>query len=114
VTALNDAAAARGARTGMPVTKAQALVPGLVVRDAEPDEDAAALERLALWALRYAPIVAVDAPDGLVIDSTGTDHLHGGEAAMLNSMVMRFAASGIIARAAIAGSWGAAHALARL
>lgn len=97
----------------MPVTKAQALVPGLILRDADLAGDAAALERLTLWALRYAPIVATDAPDGLVIDSTGADHLHGGEEALLDGMIMRFAASGITARAAIAGSWGAAHALAR-
>ena len=63
-----------------PATKAQALVPGLVVHDADPEADAEALERLALWALRrYAPIVAADPPDGLVIDTTGADHLHGGE-----------------------------------
>ena len=110
-----DAAARRaGLRVGMPATKAQALVPGLVVQDADPAADAEALERLALWALqRYAPIVAADPPDGLVIDSTGADHLHGGEDAMLADMVERLAASGIAARAAIADSWGAAHALAR-
>lgn len=95
------------------MTKAQALVPGMMLRDADSAGDGQALDRLALWALRYAPIVAADPPDGLVIDSTGADHLHGGETAMLNSMVMRFAASGLTARAAIASSWGAAHALAR-
>ena len=53
-----------------------------------PPADAAALERLALWALqRYAPIVAADPPDGLVIDATGAAHLHGGEDAMLTEMV---------------------------
>ena len=47
-----------------------------------------ALERLALWVLqRYAPIVAADPPDGLVIDATGAEHLHGGEEAMLDDMV---------------------------
>ena len=90
------------------------MVPGLVVMDADPAADAEALERLALWALRrYAPIVAADPPDGLVIDTTGADHLHGGESAMLADMVERLAAAGIAARAAIADSWGAAHALAR-
>lgn len=103
-----------GLRVGMPVTKAQALVPGLIVQDADPSADAEGLERLALWALqRISPIVAADPPDGLVIDSTGADHLHGGETAMLTSMVQRFAASGVEACAAIADSWGAAHACAR-
>jgi protein ImuB len=98
----------------MPATNAQALVPGLIVRDAEPAADTKSLDELALWALQcYAPIVAADPPDGLVIDVTGADHLHGGEDAMLKGMVARLAASGIAARAAIADSWGAAHALAR-
>ena len=52
------AARRAGLRAGMPVTKAQALVPGLVVRDAELAADAAAFERLALWALqRCSPVV---------------------------------------------------------
>ena len=98
----------------MPVAKAQVLVPGLVVRDADPAADAEALERLALWVLqRVAPIVAADPPDGLVIDTTGADHLHGGEQAMLDALVGRLALSGVAARAAVADSWGAAHALAR-
>jgi len=110
-----DAAARRaGLRVGMPATKAQAVVPGLIVKDADPAADAGALDRLALWALqRYAPIVATDAPDGLVIDTTGAAHLHGGEDAMVKGMVARLAASGIAARAALADSWGAAHAFAR-
>ncbi len=95
-------------------TEAQALVPGLIVNNAEPGADAEALDRLALWALRlYAPIAAADPPDGLVIDTTGAAHLHGGEDAMLNAMIARFAASGFTARAALADSWSAAYAFAR-
>ena len=110
-----DAAAQRaGLRVGIPVAKAQALVPGLIVRDAEPAADAKALDRLALWALKhYAPVATADPPDGLAIDTTGATHLHGGEDAMLEKMVARLAASGLAARAAIADSWGAAHAFAR-
>ena len=73
-----DAAAQRaGLRPGMPATKAQALVPRLIVMDADLAADAEALDRLALWALRlYAPIVAADPPDGLVIDVTGCRRYH--------------------------------------
>ncbi len=114
VFAANGVAEELGLRIGMPVTQAQALIPGLTVTDAEPLADMAGLERLALWALhRYAPIVAADPPDGLVIDATGAAHLLGGEAAMLHDMVARLAAAGVTARAAMADSWGAAHALAR-
>ena len=110
-----DAAALRaGLRVGMAATKAQALLSNLIVMDAEPEADAQALDRLAIWALRrYAPIVAADPPDGLVIDTTGAAHLHGGEGAMVAGMVERLAASGFAARAALADSWGGAHAIAR-
>ena len=104
VYAANAAARAAGLRPGMAVAQAQALVPELGLREAELEADAAALEKLALWALRrYSPLVAVDPPDGLVIDATGAAHLQGGEEAMLHDMVARLAASGIQARAAHGG-----------
>jgi protein ImuB len=114
VLAADAAAHAAGLRIGMPATKAQALVQGLAIKDADPTADAEALERLAFWMLqRFAPIVAADPPDGIVIDSTGADHLHGGEAATLAILVEKLASVGLRSRAAIADSWGAAHALAR-
>jgi protein ImuB len=114
VLAVDEAARAMGLHLGMPVAKARILVPGLLIQDHDPGADAAGLERLALWVLqRLAPIVAVDPPDGIAVDSTGTAHLHGGEQAMLEALVGRLVLSGIAARAAIADSLGAAHALAR-
>lgn len=114
VTALDANAQGLGVSIGMAVAKAQALVPGLVVHDADPAADREGLDRLALWALqRISPVVAADPPDGLVIDTAGADHLHGGEAAMLEMMVQKFAQSGVEARAAIADTWGAAHAAAQ-
>src|SRR5687767_15229532 len=63
VLAAADVAAQKlGLRPCMTVAHAQALVPDLMVIDASPHEDAQALARLALWALRYAPIVAPDPP----------------------------------------------------
>jgi protein ImuB len=114
VLAADAAAQAAGLRVGMPATKAQALVRDLVLQDGDPAADAEALDRLASWMLqRFAPIVAVDLPDGIIIDTTGADHLHGGEAAMLATLVEKLAGVGLGARAAIADTWGAAHALAR-
>jgi hypothetical protein len=99
-----------GLHVGMPASKAQALVQGLVIQDANPAADAEALERLALWMLqRFAPIVAADPPDGIVIDSAGADHLHGGEAATLAILVEKPAGVGLRARATIADTWGAAY-----
>ncbi len=114
ITAACPAARDLGLRVGMTVSRAQALVPDLRIEADDASADAAALERLALWLLqRVAPIVLADPPDGIVIDSTGADHLHGGEAAMLEALAGKLALSGITARLALADSWGAAHALAR-
>ena len=87
VTAVDALAAGVGLRPGMPVSKAQALVPDLRIAPANVAEDLASLERLAFWILqRIAPIVAVDPPDGIVIDATGAAHLHGGEDPMLEAL----------------------------
>jgi protein ImuB len=97
----------------MPLVSAQALVPGLAIVEAEPEADHAALTRLALWCLRYAPLVAVDAPDGLWIDVTGCAHLAGGEEALLADLRARLAQAGFVACVAVAGTPGTAHAVAR-
>jgi protein ImuB len=114
VRAANAAARQLGLHPGLAASQAHALVPGLIAHEADAVADDAALDRLALWALRhYSPVVAADAPDGLVIDASGAAHLKGGEVAMLTDMVARLAVAGIGAQAAMAGSYGAAHALAR-
>jgi protein ImuB len=113
VLAADKVAQRAGLRIGMPATKAQVLVPGLAMADADPKADAEALERLAFWALRYSPVAAADPPDGIVIDVSGADHLFGGEEALLYDLLDRLKSAGCAASAAIADSWGAAHALAR-
>lgn len=114
VSATDAAARKAGLRVGMAAAKAQALFQGLLMIDADPVADAAALERITLWALtQYSPVVAMDAPDGIVLDTEGADHLQGGEKPMLTGVANRFRAKGLTARVAIADSWGAAHACAR-
>jgi protein ImuB len=114
VTAADDLARQIGVHVGMPVAQAQSLFGELVVMDSDPAADALALEHLALWALRhYSPVVAADPPDGLILDIAGAAHLHGGEAELVSGVVRRLAELGISARAALADTWGAAHALAR-
>lgn len=133
IAAADAVATAQGLHPGMTLAQAQAMVPGLVVREADPAGDAAALQRLAWWCLRYAPLVSVDPPDGIRpngiwpngiwpdgiwpngiwIDVTGSAHLHGGETALLRDLTTRLLAQGLNARAAIADTPGAAHAVAR-
>jgi len=114
VLAADAAAQALRLNPGMAATQARALCAELIVQDADPAGDVAALDQLALWALKtYAPIVAVDPPAGLVIDVSGAAHLKGGEQEMLDDMITRLARAGFAAQGAMAGTWGAAHALAR-
>ena len=114
VLAADAAAQALRIFPGVPAAQASAHSTDLVTMDADPEGDAANLERLALWALRlYAPIVAADPPDGLVLDVTGAAHRWGGEETLLADMTNRLKAVGVEARAAVSESWGSAHALAR-
>ncbi|MEO8713522.1 MAG: DNA polymerase Y family protein, partial [Acetobacteraceae bacterium] len=114
IVAAVDATSARlGLHPGMALAHAQALIPGLHIVDADPAGDAGALAGLAAWCLRYAPLTSADPPDNVWIDAAGCAHLFGGEAAMLADITNRLARAGIAARAAIADTPGAAHAMAR-
>ena len=113
IAAADEAAAALGLRPGTAVAQAMAVVPGLVVTKADPDADAEALLRLARWCQRLTPLAAPDPPDGIWLDVAGCAHLCGGEAAMLAQIEARLAQDGLTARAAVADTPGAAHAVAR-
>nr|WP_209719423.1 DUF6504 family protein [Asticcacaulis solisilvae] len=114
ISAVDDLARQAGLYRGMPVAKAQVLVSGLQILDADPEADALALEKLARWALRhYSPIVAADPRDGLVLDIAGCEHLHGDEAGLVADMRRRLDEVGVATYAALADTWGAAHGLAR-
>jgi protein ImuB len=107
-------ARALGLGPGMALTHARILVPGLDVRDSEPEADMALLTRLGLFAARrWTPRAALSGPDGLWLDLQGVAHLFGGEE-ILCARILRFCARlRLAARIAVAGTPGAAHALAR-
>ena len=97
----------------MALAHATALAPGLVVIEADPDAEQAALVRLATWCHRVTPLTATDGADGLWLDVTGCAHLSGGEAPMLDALAADLTTMGLHARLALADTPGAAHALAR-
>ena len=115
--ALNNPARALGLARGQSHADACAIAPHLQSAPAEPERDLDALRRLALWAERFSPAVAVDttlpAYEGLLLDMSGAAHLFGGEAELLADLRRRLAQAGIVARAAIADTTAAAWALAR-
>ncbi len=109
---LNIRAEQAGLHRGMSLADARAFCPDLVSRPARPDLDARFLTALSRWARLYSPWVGVESMDGLVLDITGTPHLFGGEAAMLADMRARAARAGLELRLGLAGTRGAAWALA--
>ena len=100
-------------RRGARVTDMRTLVPDLAVEDAAPQADAEDLVRLMHWTRRWCPWSQVDGADGLLLDATGSAHLHGGEVAMLDEMQRAFAKLDLTARIALAPTIGSAWALAR-
>ena len=108
--AVPPAAAERGARPGAWLTDARALDPSLIAVPADPEGDAALVDRVAKWAGRWSPLVEVDG-DGLRLDVTGVAHLFGGEAGLVWDISKRFASLGLTARVAIAPTAAAAWAL---
>jgi len=109
--AVTKAAVERGAKPGVRLTDARALDPALVAVAADPEGDAALVERLARWARRWSPLVEVDG-DGLRLDVSGVAHLFGGEAELVRDIRRRFVMLGLTTRVAIAPTAAAAWALA--
>ncbi len=110
---MNAAAAALGMARGARVTDMRTLVPDLRVEDAEERLDHADLARLSHWCRRWCPWTRSDGADGLMLDTTGADHLWGGEAALIADMRRAFAQLGLTAHIAIAPTVGSAWAFAR-
>jgi protein ImuB len=120
VTAVTGAALRQGVRPGMALSDARAILPGLLVRAADPLSDTKALRRLARWCSRYGPSCNIDpgmarmaGEHGAWIDVTNVAHLFGGERALLDDLARRLAQFGFSARLGLADTYGAAHALAR-
>ncbi|MCB2115404.1 MAG: DNA polymerase Y family protein [Rhodobacteraceae bacterium] len=110
---LNAAAERAGLARGMTVTDARMLCPGLRTAAADLAAERRGLGHLVRWAGRYGPKAGRDGSDGLVADISGVAHLFGGEEALLADLSRRLAGMGLLARAGIADTRGAAYALSR-
>ncbi|MEL7259223.1 MAG: DNA polymerase Y family protein, partial [Pseudomonadota bacterium] len=111
--AANRAARLNGIHLGSRVVDMRAICPELKVQYADLAGDTVALDRLVLWARRWCPWTVRDGQDGIILDTTGSDHLLGGETAMLVEIETQLSRLGISAQLAVAPTWGAAWALAR-
>ncbi len=112
IEAVNRAGVTAGARPGMMLADARTLCPPIATAPSDPAGDLAFLETLAVWAQRWGPWSAMDAPDGLLVDVTAVPHLFGGEAKLLEDLRRAFARRALTVRCAIAPTAGAAWALA--
>jgi protein ImuB len=110
---MNAEAMRLGLHHMMPLADARAMYPGIAVETADDNADIRLLEAIADWLSRYTPLVGLTPPDGTMLDITGCAHLFGGEEAMRRDVVRRLRDQGLTARTAIAGTPGAAWALAR-
>ena len=68
----NGRAAVRGARNGMSIAAACALIPDLVYRQRDIAAEDAALNQLAAWAVQFTPGVSLHAPSGISISRRHT------------------------------------------
>ncbi|MFS2097302.1 DNA polymerase Y family protein, partial [Pseudomonas sp. Pseusp11] len=75
MTAATAVAQQFGIEEGMTVADAKVITPDLVVFDGKKGRAVKLLTGLAEWCLRYTPLIALDPPDGLLLDVTGCTHL---------------------------------------
>ncbi len=87
----NERAAVRGARIGMSIAAACALVPDLVYRQRDATAERIALDQLAAWALQFTSGVSLQSPSGLLLEIEGSLKLFGGIKPIL-AMIRRGAA----------------------
>ncbi|MGB6229800.1 MAG: DNA polymerase Y family protein [Litorimonas sp.] len=102
-----------GVRPGLSVTDAHAICPDLLTEGSDPVRDARLLSALRVWADRFSPRVALDPPDGLVLDVSGCAHLFGGEVRFATLVRQEVEDLHVKARVAIANTRRAARGFAR-
>ena len=112
LTAVDDAAERLALSPGLTLAQARVMHPGIDTVAENIEADAALLESIADWCLRYTPLVACDAPDGLLLDISGCAHLYGGEHELIADLSGSLEKAGFAYSLAIAGTIGAAWAAA--
>jgi len=113
ITAVNAAAQQEDVEIGMTVADARIMIPSLAVMNDKDGLEERLLKNFAEWFIRYSPVVAVDLPDGLILDITGCAHLWKGEEKYLDNITKRLNTIGYSIHLAIADSIGTAWAIAR-
>lgn len=102
IVACNERAARQGVAPGMSLNAALARVPGLRVEERRPAAEAALLDRLARWALRFTPVVSLEPPCTVLAEVRGSLDLFGGAMALCRRALGGLHDSGLQASLALA------------
>lgn len=111
ITESNILAEEQGVFPKMVLADARTVIPSLKTFDDKPDLSNKLLKKIAEWCIRFTPVVAIDLPDGLILDISGCAHLWGGEKKYLENIINRLKGMGFHTRAGIADTIGAAWAV---
>ena len=106
-------AAARGLRSGLPVAAALALAPGLRLRERDAAAETEALLGIAAWAMQCTPGVALEFPDLVLLEVSGSLKLFGGLGEIAARLLQGLAAMGYSGHLAAAPTARAASWFAR-
>jgi protein ImuB len=102
IVACDGKARARGVRSGMSVSAALALAPQLRVRQRDASAETEALLGIAAWAMQFTPNVALEFPDAVLLEVSGSLKLFGGLTQILGDVREGLAAMGFTASLAVA------------
>jgi len=113
ITAVSKEAYAHGISRGMLLADAKAVTHNLHAYEEPEGRFDEVLQHIGEWFIRYSPTIALDPPDGLVIDATGCTHLWGGDDQYLRDITARMNKIGYTVKLCIAGTIGTASAVCR-
>jgi protein ImuB len=113
IMAMDAKAKDSGLTIGMALAAARARIPGLAVDEFDGMADRQLLLQLAESCEVFSPLIALDGPDGLLIDITGCTHLFGGERAIMERLRRHVERWRLTPCISIADTPDAAHVLAR-
>lgn len=113
ITATSPLASKQGISKGMALADARAVMPDIGTFEDKPGRSENLLKKLALWCIRFAPVVAVDQSEGIILDMSGCAHLWGGEEAYRSNILSKINSLGYHCGGAISSTVGTAWAIAR-
>ena len=102
IIACDGKARARGVKPGISTSAASALAPQIRISERDAAAETEALLGIAAWAMQFTPNVALDFPDAVLLEISGSLKLFGGLEQIAARLRQGLAAMGYSARLAAA------------